>query len=202
MGKLKLLLGGLILILLGLGVYFLVGFIRHVGESRYVYRASSETVIKEIRSLNRLETASFTIEKVIDAGTGGGSLQQFLFGDRLLLIAHGSVIAGFDLAKIQETDVQVEDTTLRLTLPPPQILVTTLDPKETRVYDRRTGLLNKGDKDLETEARTEAENIITQAACTGGILQEAEKNARNQLSVLFKGLGFTTVVFTIPQGVC
>ena len=32
------------------------------------------------QSLNRLETASFTIEKVIDAGTTGNKLQQFLVG--------------------------------------------------------------------------------------------------------------------------
>ena len=57
-------------------------------------------VIKEMRSLQRLETASFTIEKIIDGGTSGNVFQQFLFGDKILLIAHGQVIAGFDLSQI------------------------------------------------------------------------------------------------------
>lgn len=169
---------------------------------KYTYNTSSETVIREIRSLNRLESAQFTIEKVIDAGTNGGKLQQFLFGDRLLLIAHGSVIAGFDLSKVTDNDISVDGTTLRVILPAPQILVTTLDPSQTRVYDRETGLLTKGDKDLETNARSEAEKIITEAACQGGILTTASNNARTQLTALFKGLNFTTVILTIPQGHC
>ena len=185
-----------------LGVFFLIRTIFRFGDSKYEFRASSETVIKEIRALNRLETAQFTIEKVIDAGTSGNRFQELLFGDRILLIAHGNIIAGFDLSSMQDEDVQVDGTTLRVTLPPPQILVTHLDPEQTRVYDRRTGVLSRGDKDLESEARKEAERILTEAACTGNILEEASNNARAQLTVLFKGMQFETVVFTIPEGSC
>lgn len=155
-----------------------------------------------MRSLNRLETASFTIEKVIDAGTSGNAFSQFLFGDRLLLIAHGNVIAGFDLSVLDAKSVSIDGSTLRLTLPSPTILVTKLDSTQTRVYDRRSGLLSKGDKDLESNARVEAEKTITQAACTGNILSEASKNARSQLTALFKTFGFTTVIITIPDGSC
>jgi hypothetical protein len=199
--RLKLIIGIVAAVLIILGVFFLYTFIRNLGGG-YQFKASPETVIKEIKSLNRLETAQFTIEKVIDAGTTGGRIENLLFGDRILLIAHGSVIAGFDLAKVQERDIAVDGDTLRITLPAPQILVSRLDPSQTRVYDRQTGLLSKGDKDLESEARTEAEKIVTDAACRGGILDEAAKNGRNQLTALLKGLNFSTVIFTIPQGSC
>lgn len=177
---------------------------RHLFSAKapYTFNTSSETVIKEMRSLSRLETATFTIEKIIDAGTSGNTFQQFLFGDRLLLIAHGEVIAGFDLSSLSEKDVQIEGSTLRLTLPFPTILVSKLDSDQTRVYDRRSGLLSKGDKNLESNARAEAEKVITKAACTGNILTEASKNARAQLTTLFKSFGFTTVIITIPDGSC
>ena len=199
--RLKLIIGIVAAVLIILGVFFLYTFIRNLGGG-YEFKANPETVIKEIKSLNRLETSQFTIEKVVDAGTSGGRLENLLFGDRILLIAHGSVIAGFDLAKVQESDIVIDGDTLRITLPAPQILVSRLDPSQTRVYDRQTGLLSKGDKDLESEARAEAEKIITDAACQGGILDEASKNGRNQLTALFKGLNFATVIFTIPQGSC
>lgn len=176
--------------------------IRQSLNSKYVFRTSSETVIKEMRALNRLETASFTIEKVIDAGTSGNQFQQLLFGDRILLIAHGQVVAGFDLSKLSENSVTLNGTTLHVTLPPPQILSVSLDSDETRVYDRRQGLLSKGDKDLESEARAHAETIIKQTACQGNILTEASKNARTQLTALFKTFGFMTVILEIPQGKC
>jgi hypothetical protein len=183
-------------------ITFATAFIINQKGEKYTFRLGSQTVIKQITSLNRLETASYTIEKVIDAGTTGNRLQQFLLGDRLLLIAHGQVIAGFDMSKIKEEDLEVVGQTLRVKMPPPEILVSKLDNEQTRVYDRQSGLFTRGDKDLEAEARKEAEAVIRDAACKGGILNEASKNARNQLTVLFKGFGFTTVVIDTPQGSC
>lgn len=160
-------------------------------------------VIKQMRSLARLETASFTIEKVIDAGTTGGNVfQQFLFGDKILLVAHGQVIAGFDLSQISDRDVQVSGKTLRLTLPPPQVLVATLDNTQTKVYDRKRGLLADSNTDLESKARGAAETSIKEAACKGDILNQASENARKQLTSLFTSLGFETVTITIPTGTC
>lgn len=159
-------------------------------------------VIKEMRSLQRLETASFTVEKIIDGGTEGNVFQQFLFGDKILLIAHGQVIGGFDLSQISEKDIEIEGTGIRVTLPKPQILVTTLDNTQTRVYDRTRGILSPGDKDLETKAREAAEKSIKDAACEGGILKQASDNARKQLTAFLSALGFTQISIDIPEGSC
>lgn len=163
---------------------------------------SSKTVIKELRSLNRLETASFTIEKVVDAGTKGNAFQEFLYGDRILLIAHGEVIAGIDLSQLKDDDIKVEDSSISLTLPPPQVLVTKLDSAQTRIYDRKQGILSKGNKDLESQARLAAEQTIQEAACQGDILREAANNARRQLTALLKALGFVTITIIIPEASC
>ena len=202
MQKLKLIVIGIGVILALLGIWQLISFLRGLSGDEFEFQASRQTVIKEIRSLNRLETAQFTIEKVIDAGTTGNRFEELLFGDRILLIAHGAVIAGVDLSKINPEDVVINNDVLTISLPPPEILVTRLDPEMTRVYDRRTGVLSKGDKDLESQARTEAEKIIREAACTGGILREASQNAQRQLTVIFKGLNFSSVIFNIPEGSC
>src|SRR3990167_8963338 len=80
-------------------------------------------VIKQIQSLSRLETASFTIEKIIDQGTTGNNVfQRLLFGDKILLIAHGQAIAGFDLSKVTDQDIQVPGKKLRVNFPPPWLL--------------------------------------------------------------------------------
>lgn len=163
---------------------------------------SRAAVIKEIRSLQRMETASFTIEKIIDGGTSGNVFQQLLFGDKILLIAHGQVIAGFDFSQISEKDIEVTDKSIKLTLPKPQILVTTLDNTQTKVYDRTRGILNPGDKDLESKAREAAQNSITEAACEGDILQQASENARKQLTAFLSALGFTQISIDIPEASC
>ncbi len=176
----------------------------------FVFRNTSGTnintsraaVIKEIRSLQRLETASFTIEKIIDGGTSGNVFQQLLFGDKILLIAHGQVIAGFDFSQISDKDIEVSGTNIHLTLPKPQILVTTLDNTQTKVYDRTRGILNPGDKDLESKAREAAQNSITEAACKGDILKQASDNARKQLTAFLAALGFTEISIDIPEASC
>lgn len=190
------------IVILVIAIAGLVSLKNLLTNDSYRITTSTKTVIKELQKLNRLETASFTIEKIIDAKTEGNRFQELLFGDQLLLIAHGEVIAGFDLSKLDEKGIEIEGTTLRLTLPPPQVLVTDIDNEQTRVYDRRTGLLTKGDKDLEAKARQAAETTIAEAACQGGILTQASTNARSQLTALFKTLGFTTVVITTPSASC
>lgn len=184
-------------VIIGIGFYIA----NTVQKSRV--NVSRAAVITELKELNRLETASFTIEKIIDAQNGtSGRIEEFLFGDRLLLIARGEVIAGIDLSKLNESNINIQDKKLELTLPAPQILITSLDNAETKVYDRRTGILAKGDKDLEGEARQEAEIAIKAAACEGRILDEASENARKQLIALFKALSFKSISITIPSGVC
>lgn len=156
-------------------------------------------VVKQIQKLGRLETASYTIEKVIDAGTTGNALKQLLFGDKLLLIANGQVIAGIDLSKISKDDITIRNMDITLRLKPAQILVSKLNNDQTRVYDRRQGILTKGNKDLETEARLAAEKIITQSTCDSNILEEATKNAKKQLTALLTSMGYVQVTIEIPR---
>lgn len=164
--------------------------------------SSRAAVIKEIRNLQRIETASFTIEKIIDGGTGGNAFEQLLFGDKILLIAHGQVIAGFDLSQISDKDIVINNTSIRMSLPKPQILVATIDNTQTRVYDRTRGILNPGDKDLESKAREAAQNAISEAACKGDILKQASDNGRKQLTAFLSALGFTQVSIEIPKASC
>lgn len=163
---------------------------------------SRTAVVKQMRSLARLETAVFTIEKVIDGGTTGGNIfQQFLFGDKILLVAHGQVIAGFDLSQISDNDIKIEGKNVTIKLPPPQILVATLDNTQTKVYDRRQGLLSDNDG-LESEVRKAAEVSIREAACNANILQQASDNARKQITAMLSSLGFETITLEIPSGSC
>jgi hypothetical protein len=163
---------------------------------------SRPSVIKEIRSLGNLETASYSIENIVEAGQEGNVFQDVLYGDRILLIAHGKVTAGVDLTNISDDDVSVSGSKLEINVPAPVILSSSLDNSKTKVYDRSQGILNRGDKDLETEARTSAESSITTAACEAGILKEARENTIERIKQLFSFAGFTEVEVNIPEGRC
>jgi hypothetical protein len=160
---------------------------------------SPVTVIEQVQRLSRLETASYHVEKVITAESGQGPL-GFLFGDKLLLVAYGEVIAGVDLADFGPEDLLItDDGTVYVRMPAAEIFVATLDNQRTYVYDRRTGVAGMNPQ-LETAARQEAERLILQAALEEGILDEAEDQARDVLRALMMGLGFKHVIFveTLP----
>lgn len=152
------------------------------------------TYISEIRALARLETIQYSVEKVITAEVGQGSF-GFLFGDKLLFVAHGIVIAGIDMDKIQPGDLQLVNGILNVRLPPAEIFIATLDNEKSYVYDRETGLLTQSAQDLETLARQAAEQEILKAANEDGILTQAQHNAELFLYKFFQALGYKEVIF-------
>jgi hypothetical protein len=155
---------------------------------------SSQAVILQIRSLARLETAQYTVEKVVTAEIGQGALAP-LFGDRLLLVAHGQVTAGLDLSKLSDSDISVgPDGKAIIILPAAEVFASTLDNQKSYVYDRQTGLLTHGDVNLETQARQVAEQEIYQVAVEDGILTQAQANGATFIERLVKALGVSGVV--------
>jgi hypothetical protein len=152
------------------------------------------TIIHEVRSLARLETIKFSLEKIITAETRQGVF-EWLVGDRLIFIAHGEVIAGIDLNKLDPEKMEVRDGVLFVTLPEAELFVVAIDNKQSYVYDRETGIFTHGEVNLETEARRAAENEIEKSALEDGILDLAAQNAEAFLDRLFRDLGFPEVVF-------
>jgi hypothetical protein len=158
-------------------------------------RPDPVAIVREVRALARLETIQYTVERVITAETGQGPF-GFLFGDRLLLVAHGIVIAGVDLARLQPSDIEFDDLgRVYLVLPPAEIFVAALDNEKSYVYDRDTGLLTRGSLQLEAEARRVAETAIRDTALEDGILEQARVNAESYLYGLLRSLGYSDIVF-------
>jgi hypothetical protein len=158
------------------------------------FDVSSPTVVEMVRQLSRMETVEYSLDKIVEGERQNAYLPDFLVGDKLLLVAHGEVIAGIDLAQLKSGDVLVSGDSVQLQLPAAQILTTRIDNVRTRVYSRTTGLLVSSDPNLESSVRQTAEQQIAQAALDDGILEKARQNARTSVTALLYGLGFRTVV--------
>lgn len=164
--------------------------------------------IRQIQSLNRLETNSFSVERVIEANVQRGNILDTILGERLLLIASGNVVAGVDMSKLKESDVNISADGKRITLrlPPSEIFSKALDNQRTRVYDRQAGIgtqITGGEsKDLETQARQEAENVILQAACEGGIMQKSADEAQRSMEQFLRLLKFQEIQVISSPGAC
>ncbi len=152
------------------------------------------TIVHDVRSLARLETIQYTLEKVVTAQSNQGEL-AFLFGEKLIFVAHGKVIAGIDMAKLRPEDVRVSGGVLYVNLPPAEVFVATLDNEKSYIYNRDTGILKRADPNLETQARQVAERELLKSAQEDGILDQAQRNGESYLSRLFLSMGFKDVIF-------
>lgn len=155
---------------------------------------SRPSVVQHIQRLQRLETVVYTVEKIVTGSQDSVLLPRVLAGDRILLIVHGDVTAGIDLAKLDVGSINVDDRSVSLQLPPAEIFSTRIDNAKTQVYSRETGLFVRPDPNLETEARRAGEQQVHKAALDGGILKTAAENGRATLEHLLTGLGFESVV--------
>jgi hypothetical protein len=166
------------------------------GPTATPFFRSNTPIVLRVQQLQRLETTSYTIENVIEAGREGSNVITDQFQrDRILLIARGRVTAGIDLRDLSEEDVMVssDGMTLTVNLPPVQIFSVTLDNEDTRVYDRDTGLFAEENQNLETQARQEAEDRILETACEDGIMQRAQEDSQRAMEQFLSLLEFENV---------
>lgn len=149
---------------------------------------TNAAILQQVQALAQLVTVRYVMEKAVVAED-----IKWYGQNRLLLLAHGVVKAGFDLTRMQPGDIELEGNRLTLWLPPPRVTDAYLDEARTRVIDRDTGLLRRFDKELEQTARQTALREIRLAAHEAGILRDAEEHAREQLSRFFERAGYREV---------
>ena len=155
-------------------------------------------LVTRVRDLSRLETAAMHVVHISTVTQSYQLMPDAIAGDALTLFAAGDVIAGVDLSDIRDGDVRRDaGGTIVLRLPPPQVLVTRLDNRESRVISRKTGLLRRADMHLETRARQYAEGSIRSEAIRRGILAMASQNAQMKLAAFLHTLGFARVRFDV-----
>jgi hypothetical protein len=182
------------LIVVGVALVFILGLVlggvvgRILPQSSTPFIANTATVVRQVQALNELVTIRFVMEKVVvleDAKWYGDN--------RVTLVAHGTVKAGFDLQKVQPGDISISDRKIRLVLPPAMVTDAYLNDRETQVLERTTGVMRVFDKTLEQEARKQAVGQLIVGAKKAGILAEAQDRARLQLQALLLQAGFTEV---------
>ena len=184
------LLGAFVWLSTGLGLWHLMSIL-HGGRTRI--NVDQPTVVHQIQQLQRLETVSYTMDKIISGEHANAYLPKFLAGDRLLLVVHGEVVAGINLESLQPGDVLVQEQKVSIHLPAAEVFSTRIDNAKTKVYSRDTGLFSSPDPNLESEVREEAERQLQQAALQDGILKTAADNAQSTISGMLRGFGFHEV---------
>jgi hypothetical protein len=152
--------------------------------------------IQAIKAQAKLTTVEYnTVTEIYRENVPEGWLNDLLgTKERLLMLVYGDVQAGFDLEKLKEEDLWTDGKRVRLVLPAPEILSTSIDFDQTHiVYYENNIVLEKNNPNLQGEALEEAQKAIQQAALQNGVLDKANNYGKLYYENFLRSLGFTEI---------
>ena len=147
----------------------------------------TSTIIKQVRDIEELTTTVYKMEAIIPTSVDRKWGDVSIASTRLLYIGRGEVRAGIDFARLTENDIQIDDNSVQINLPAPQILDSKVDIENSRVYDYDRGFLNLGPDagwELQTLAQEQTLERVVNSACKEGILLDANKKAEQTIAKL------------------
>lgn len=114
--------------------------------------------------------------------------------EQLLMLVYGDVRAGFDLSELGEGDIWTDGKKVRLVLPAPKLLNSSIDFEQSRiVYYENNLWLDNNNPNLQGEALQQAKIAVEQAALKGGILEQASDFGTLYFENFLYSLGFDEV---------
>jgi Protein of unknown function (DUF4230) len=167
---------------------------------------TSAVVIDRLRGAKELTTSVFVMEAVVPTSMERKLGDLSIATTKLLYIARGEVKAGVDLSKLTAANITADNNRLTVQLPAPEILDRHIDVTQSRVYDYDRGFLGLGPDvgtDLQTIAQRQTLEEIVTAACSRGILDDANSRAKIAITELLTATGYREVtVKTAQPSVC
>lgn len=174
-----------------LAVVLLVAFgifsLQHRAKHKKVVRTITQTVV-EVKKIKEFCTANYQEETVVVARR-----KKLLRTEELAIIAKGTVRVGFDLSKM--TTRLTSDTSIVVELPAPIVLDVITNPGDFDIFEEN----GKWDQKVVTTYKNLARATILNHAKAEGIMEDAEKNGVEKLTLLFKRMGMKSVTINVAH---
>jgi hypothetical protein len=148
-------------------------------------------LIKDIRSLGQVITATFSDEVVADSVIKHHFPQLPLTDDRLVIIARGKVLAGVDMKLLADSSITVTKDTVRMQLPQTKIIDVIINPADYETFEE-TG---QWSQEAVTAVKLKAKDKITANAFTKNIIEKANTKAKAVIEDFLHAAGFKVVLF-------
>jgi hypothetical protein len=163
---------------------------------------SGPVLLISIQDLSRFEAASGNFQVIVDLQDNRRFIPSFLYNQRSLFVADGSVDAYVDFTNIGKGDIKVDPTDAKkvtINLPAPQLEPPNLDLNRSYLYATQQGLINKLQDIFANNGNSEeqlyqlGQQKIAAAALDSQLPQRAETNTRSMLTGMLRSLGYTSI---------
>jgi len=150
-------------------------------------------IIQQVKNIAQMFTQTYYDEYVYD--TGVMRTPPFNANKRLIFIAKGEVISGFDLSNLNEKAIIRRDKSIVVKLPPARILDVVINPSGFETFIEEGEITFEESKKFHEDAR----RIFERNALEKGILKNSSEQGRQMLEKFFRLLGFETVDIIIAD---
>lgn len=191
-------------------LFLLMERIPRIGEnglfSRRILRVEdTPLVLEKIIKIGELTTACYYDEDIYQTSklteiTGPVGLIASAVGknpskDDLVIIARGTVRAGFDLSSVSSDSIEIRDDTLFLKLPRPRILSVAVNPSDYEIIGGNKSWSQKDVSSLVAEVRTR----VLIDALDNDIYSRAESSGKAKVAQILEASGFRNISISISD---
>lgn len=182
--KMKIMLGGMAVVVLTIAVWWVVSGTEVYGEQEGTLKPSP-VIVEKMRSIGQWEFLSVSDEELVD------TIRHGFFGDdELARIYYGTLRLGIDLSEAEEKWIRMDGDTVMVTLPAVKLLDNDfIDEARTRPFIE-DGKWTEADRAALTRKAVAA---MRRRCLTKDNIRKAEENAIEQVGAMVKAMGFEEV---------
>lgn len=163
---------------------------KNIFSSRPVVIDETPILVKEIKSLGQVITATIYDEVVVDS-LKGALLKIPGTETQLVLIARGKVLAGINLEQMQASSLTISGDTVRMKLPPTYIMDIISNPDDYEIFKER----GNWNPEAVTAVKLRARAKISAHAIEQDIITKATQKAKAVMENFLHTAGFKIVIF-------
>lgn len=163
--------------------------------------ATPDVGFEGLRSLAELATVDYSVVVTIQNQNIPDDFRSWIgVKEEVLMLVYSRVKAGFDLSKLSEGDIQINGPQVRLILPAPEILSTSIDTKRTTVVSYDKSVLVGSDDELVVKTLEQAQEALVKSAIEDEkILDKATQYGEVFFENYLRSFGFTDVKIMVKS---
>ena len=154
-------------------------------------------VVSQVQQCSRLYTTEYHLHKIIasesdrDIESGGFTISLSMFGDRKIVIPVDATVKGYiDFSRFSESDVERRDGKIIITLPDPEVMLTSTKVDQEGIREYVTGFRDNFSDAEMSDLEQEGRRAVLQDIPSLHIERSARESAVRLLVPLLVQMGF------------
>lgn len=158
------------------------------------------SVVLQIQNATDLTTAIYHAETPVPAQQVFEVLGKEVGSTKILYLAVGEVRAGIDLSEITANSINMKSGKIHVTLPAPTVIDRKLDIESSTIYDITKTTFGPNNKEaLLQEAERQSLRAMVKAACSHGILNDANNQAKSIVKQILSTAGYQDIQIDVEK---